>query len=141
MALINRTLGKNAFVYKGTDAIGCAKTIELNVSVTELDVSCQGTGDVMQTEAGRKKITGTVTGLDRMATGVDAATNVTADNLFDDTMNGTAVTVKWGSDVSADIIYTAVGIITSWKTSNSLDTPGTFDVSFAFNSVTKSTVA
>jgi hypothetical protein len=141
MALKNRVLGENVFVYKGTDPIGCAKTIELNISVTELDVTCQGTGDVMQTESGRKKITGTITGLDRMATGADAATNVTADNLFDDTLNGTSVTVKWGSEVSADIIYTAVGIITSWKVSGSLDSVGTFDVSFAFNSITKSTIA
>lgn len=140
MALINRTLGVNAFVYKGIVAIGCAKSIEINATATELNVSCQGTGNIQQTEIGRKKITASISGLDRMATAADAATNVTADNLFDDIMAGTQITVKWGSTTVADIIYTGVGYITSWKSSNSLDEVGSFDCSFVFNTITKSTV-
>ncbi len=141
MAVKNRILGKNAFLYKGTVLIGCAKSVEITGDAKEIAVDCQASGDVTQREIGKKTWNFSISAVDRQATGADVATNITGDTLFDDFVAGTQITVKFGMATAGDTVYTGVGFIKSWKLAESLDEPGTVDISGFFNSLVKSTVA
>lgn len=141
MALKNRILGQNAFVYKGTLLIGCAKSVEITGDAKEIAVDCQVSGDVTQREIGKKSWNFSISALDRQATGADVSTNITGDSLFDDFIAGTDITVKFGMATAGDTVYTGVGKIKSWKLSGSLDEAGMVDISGFFNSLVKSTVS
>lgn len=138
MAIENKILGANVFLYIGGTLIGCAKSMTVNGTRKELDVTCSSSGPNEQAVVGKAKYTWDIDILWRQATGGDIATNITAYDLIEDFQAGTEVTIvdKNSALAVGDEIYTGVGFITSFKKSAVVDSVESFTCSGFFNTFT-----
>ena len=144
MALQEQIFGSNVYVFHGSTLIGCAKSIKVSGSRTEIDTTCTGTGDVQAAKVGKAKYTWSIDLLWRQATAGDIATNITPYTLIGNTISKTEVTITFknsGTLVSGDEVYTGVGYITQFDLSGDDDAAGSFSCSGFFNSFTPTKTA
>lgn len=144
MAVTNRILGTNVFIYDGTDLIACAKSITINSTRKELDVTCSGSGDLEQALVGKQKVTWDIDILDRqVSTTVDDGENVTTYDFITKYEGKTELTLVLkdsGTLTAGEETYTGVGYITNIKLSAVNDSAESFTASGFFNSFSKTRV-
>jgi hypothetical protein len=138
MPIANKILGANVFLYYDGDLIGCAKSMTVNATRKELDVTCSDSGENEQAVVGKAKYTWDIDILWRQASGNDIGVNVTAYDLVKDFQAGTEVTIiDKNSTLSAgEEVYTGVGFLTSFKKSAVVDSVESFTCSGFFNTFT-----
>lgn len=139
MALQEQILGSNVYVFHGSTLVGCAKSIKVSGSRTEIDTTCSGTGDVQTAKTGKAKYTWSIDMLWRQATSGDIATSITPYTMIDNFVDKTEVTISFknsGTLVSGDEVYTGVGYLTQFDLSGDDDAMGAFSCSGFFNSLT-----
>lgn len=107
--------GKDINIFAGDILWGCADDISLEVSVGEDKTSCRAAASsrVNTFTPGNIDITGSVSSTVRQATGADAVTNFTAENVLDAALAGTVLEFRYsiGSGPGA-VRYTAPGFFT-----------------------------
>lgn len=143
MALTNRILGTNVFIYDGSDLIACAKSITINSTRKELDVTCSGSGDIEQALVGKQKVTWDIDILDRQKGATGDASQVTTYDFITKYEGKTELTLVLkdsGSLTSGEETYTGVGYITNIKLSAVDDSAESFTASGFFNSFSKTRV-
>jgi hypothetical protein len=144
MAITNRILGTNVFIYDGSTLIACAKSISINSTRKELDVTCSGSGDIEQALVGKQKVTWDIDILDRqLSTTVEDTANVTTYDFITKYEGKTELTLilKNSATLTAgEETYTGVGYITSMKLSAVDDSAESFTCSGFFNSFSKTRV-
>lgn len=143
MAVTNRILGTNVFIYDGTTLIACAKSITINSTRKELDVSCSGSGDFEQAKVGRQKVTWDIDIMDRqLETEVEDLANVTTYDFITKYEGKTELTLvlKDSTLTAGEETYTGVGYITNIKLSAVDDSAESFTASGFFNSFAKTRV-
>jgi hypothetical protein len=137
MALTNRILGTNVFVYDGTTLIACAKSISISSTRKELDVTCSGSGDIEQALVGKQKVTWDIDILDRQAgTAGEDTDNITTYDFMTKYQGKTELTLVFKNStpsIAGDETYTGVGFITNVKLSGVDDSPESFTASGFFN--------
>ena len=114
----------------GTVIIGCAQKIDVAVKTATSSAACRASGGWEEHVAGRHSWTAGTDGLVRIATGTDAALNVTATNLLALQIARTVVSLTFGSPIVGDQLLTGNAVITDWKVSAGIDGAATFTVSF-----------
>jgi hypothetical protein len=137
MAVVEQILGSTMNIIKDGIVVGCATDFSLNVTAKELDASCSGSGNLDQAKVGRKKVTFDVGGLWKQSDGADVATNVTANEFFDNILAGTEVTIVIGKliPVVGDITYTGTGYLKDVKLSGNDNELGKYTCSGWFNTI------
>ena len=143
MAVVEQILGSTMNIIKGGVVVACATDFSLNVTAKELDASCSGSGTLDQAKPGRKKVTFDVGGLWKQTDGADVATNVTANEFFDDILANTEVTIVIGklSPATGDITYTGTGYLKDVKMSGNDNEIGKYTCSGWFNTITATVAA
>lgn len=144
MAITNRILGTNVFIYDGSTLIACAKSISINSTRKEIDVTCSGSGDIEQALVGKQKVTWDIDLLDRqLATEAEDTANVTTYDFITKYEGKTELTLilKDSTLTAGEETYTGVGYITSIKLSAVDDSAESFTCSGFFNSFSKTRVA
>ena len=126
--------GKQVTVWLGTILVGCADSVSLSVSVGEDKTNCRAasaTGSRVNTfTPGNIDITGSVSGITRQASGTDAATNVTAENILDGTLAGTVFDFRFNVGEGTDSVrYSAKGFFTKADITGGQDGDGKFSSS------------
>jgi hypothetical protein len=137
MAVIEAILGSTMNIIKDGVVVGCSTDFSLNVTAKELDASCSGSGSLDQAKPGRKKVTFDIGGLWKQTSATDVATNVTANEFYDDILAGTEVTIVIGklSPATGDITYTGVGYLKDVKLSGNDNEIGKYTCSGWFNTI------
>jgi len=145
MAITNRILGTNVFIYDDTVLIACAKSITINSTRKEIDVTCSGSGDIEQGLVGKQKVTWDIDMLDRqLSTSAEDTANVTTYDFITKYEGKTELTLvlKDSTTLTAgEETYTGIGYITSIKLSAVDDSAESFTCSGFFNSFSKTRVA
>ena len=133
MAIKNQKFGVLG-VYLGAlsanKLIGCAKSISLDATIEELETSCRASGGAKEFEPGDIDYTASAEGGMRVATGSDASSNITYENLLDMAMNRSLVTLTFGGSEPGDPRWTASAFITKVGLAASQGQQGTFNTSF-----------
>jgi predicted secreted protein len=111
-------------------AIGCAQTIDLEVKTETSSATCRASGGWAEVVAGRHSWTASTSGLYRIATAGDVATNMTLANLQALQIARTPVAIEFGSETVGDQKVAGNAIITSVKRTAPETGAGTFAVSF-----------
>jgi len=144
MAVTNRILGTNVFIYDGTTLIACAKSISINSTRKELDITCSGSGDIEQALVGKQKVTWDIEMMDRqLETAAEDAANVTTYDFITKYEGKTELTIvlkNSGTLSAGEETYTGVGYITNIKLSMVDDSAESFTCSGFFNSFSKARV-
>jgi hypothetical protein len=143
MAISSRILGTNVFVYDGSTMIACAKSITINSTRKEIDVTCSGSGDFEQAKVGKQKVTWDIDLLDRqLETEAEDTANVTTYDFITKYEGKTELTLvlKDSTLTAGEETYTGVGYITSIKLSAVDDSAESFTCSGFFNSFSKTRV-
>lgn len=142
---VNVIKGYDVGLYLGTILVGCADDISLDVSVAEDETSCRattGNSRVKTYEPGAVDITASVSGVTRVATGTDAATNVTAENILDGTLAGTKYEFRFSVGAGTGAVrYTAPGFFTKATISGAQEGNGTFSASARLTDTPVKTIA
>lgn len=110
--------------------IGCADTIDLTLTTASTSAVCRDSGGWGQSVPGQHTWGASTGGLIRLATGVDAANNVTYTNLRKLQVDRTRVELKFGTDISGDEVATGFAYITETKATSPANGAATFTVSF-----------
>ena len=144
MAMTNRILGTNVYVFDGSTLIACAKSISINSTRKELDVTCSGSGDLEQALVGKQKVTWDIDILDRQpVTSADDTANISTWDFMTKYEGKTELTISLKDDgtlTAGEETYTGVGYITSIKISAVNDSAESFTCSGFFNSFSKTRV-
>lgn len=103
--------GRDVNIYANDVLWGCADDISLDVSVGEDKTSCRAASSsrVNTFTPGNIDITGSVSSTVREATGTDAVTNFTAENVLDAALAGTVLEFRY---TFGGVRYTAPGFFT-----------------------------
>lgn len=133
-------LGKEITVMVGTIPVSCADSISLDITAAELSTLCIGSGDIETFRPGKKTIKGTIKGLTKLVTTLEAPTNFTFDDFVDGILDDTLLTIHFTSTVTGEIRYTLSAYSTSFKIDASVSDVSKYDVSFRANSITRTTV-
>lgn len=145
MAMVEKVLGGNIYVFDGSTLIACARSITISSSRKELDISCSGSGDIEQKKLGRQTITWDIELLDRYAdTTGDDSTNISTWDFMDKYENKTQLTISVkdnGTLTAGEETYTGIGYITKIDLKATDDNAETFTASGFFNSFSKTRVA
>lgn len=128
--MVQTLSGIDMLLKVGAIAIGCAQKIDVDVKTKTSSAVCRASGGWEESVAGAHSWTASTDGLMRIATGTDAATNVTAANLLQLEVSRTVVAISFGSPTVGDSIISGNAIITGVKISAGLDGAATFTVSF-----------
>jgi predicted secreted protein len=86
----------------GDVIVGCAKSASLKVSRAMDPATCGASGAWSQASPGLKSWTGSISAQYRIFTQAEAATNVSAQDVFDMLDEGTLVDVEYGTTTSGD---------------------------------------
>lgn len=113
--------------------IGCAQDIDVTITTATSSAACRASGGWAQAVAGQHSWTASTSGLVRIATAGDAATNMTYANLRALQIARTPVSLEFGSEVVGDTKMSGTAIITETKVTSPLSGAGTFTVSFEGN--------
>jgi hypothetical protein len=132
MAVVEQTF-ENLALSINDKLLYCSNSIGLDISVGELDAACARTGAFANKKAGAVDITASVDGLMTAATGADATTNVTSENLMDMTLARTVFDIDFGSTVEGEAKYSAKAFITSFSLSAEVNGIGTYSASLRVN--------
>ena len=111
-------------------AIGCAQSIDVEVKTDTTSATCRASGGWAESVGGRHSFMASTNALYRIATGTDAATNVTAANLMALQIARTPVAIEFGSAVAGDQKMAGNAIITSVKYTAPESGAATASVSF-----------
>lgn len=128
---VSNVSGADLTLYLDTIEIGCADSIDFTITTATSEATCRASGGWAETVAGRHSWTANTGGLIRIATGADAATNKTYQDLVALQIARTPVTLKFGTDTTGGAVYTGQAIITSTKATSPADAGATFTVDFA----------
>ena len=123
---------------------GCADDISLDVSVGEDKTSCRAASAsrVNTYTPGNIDITGSVSSTVRQATGADAVTNFTAENVLDAALAGTVLEFRYSIGEGAGAIrYTAPGFFTKANISGAQEGDGKASASIRITEMPVKTIA
>jgi hypothetical protein len=137
MAITNIILGDSVDLFIDGILVACATDISIAGQRKEIEATCAGSGDVEQMDVGKSKYTFDISVLWRQTTGVDVATNVTANEFIDMFQGKTEISIVFKSvaALAGDIIYTGVGFVTNFKLSGSVNNIDKFTCSGFLNSL------
>jgi len=118
--------GKDVQISIGSDVVGCAQKISFTVQAGTVDVTCAASGEWKQVKAGQKSWTGNLSGIVRVTTSTDIASNVTSQELFGMLRDGTEVTVVFETvdGTAGDFIYTGTALVTNLNADFTLTADG-----------------
>lgn len=126
-----QTINGVDLVLKSNDVeIGCAQDIDVTITTATSGATCRASGGWKQTVAGEHSWTASTSGLIRIATGTDAAGNVTYKSLRALQISRTPVELTFGSDVVGDEVATGMAVITETVATSPISGAATFTVSF-----------
>lgn len=128
---ISNVSGADMSLYVDGIEIGCSDSIDFTITTATSEATCRASGGWTETVAGRHSWAATTGGLIRIATGTDAASNKTYQDLVSLQIARTPVTLKFGTDTTGGDVYTGTAIITSTKATSPADAGATFAVDFA----------
>ena len=145
MAMTEKILGTNVYIFDGSTLIACAKSISISSTRKELDVTCSGSGDTEQAKLGKAKYTWDIDILDRQAvTSAEDTANISTWDFIQKYQGKTEITISYKNDgtlTAGEETYTGVGYITNIKMSGVVDSPESFTASGFFNSFAATRVA
>jgi predicted secreted protein len=110
-------------------AIGCASDINVSLTTAMSSAACRQSGGWASNVPGQHSWTADTSGIIRLATGGDKATNRTFTDLVGLQIARTPVAVEFGSAISGDTKYTGTAYISDTKPTSPLDGAATFSVS------------
>lgn len=113
MARIINAVDVNVSV--GAIIVGCAKSASLKVSRKMDPATCGASGDWEEFSAGRKGATGSIAAEYRVFTAAEAATNVSAMDIFDLLDEGTLVDIEYGTTTTGDIRFHGKAFISGFN--------------------------
>lgn len=143
MAITNKVLGTNVFIYDGSTLIACAKSITISSTRKEIDISCSGSGDIEQKTVGRQSVSWDIELMDRqISLTSEVATNITSYDFVEKYQNKTPITIHYKDSTltAGEETYTGVGYITKIDIKGTDDNAETFTASGFFNSFSKTRV-
>lgn len=111
-------------------AIGCADTINVSIDTAMSSAACRQSGGWASNVPGQHSWTADTSGIVRLATGSDKATNRTFTDLAALQLARTPIDIVFGSSISGDTKYTGKAYISNTKPTSPLDGAATFSVSF-----------
>lgn len=112
--------------------MGCLTDYEFNEKgKTVAKVSCRD-GSFSAPAGDKDLATVSLSGINRVFTAGDVATNVSKDEIQTYTKDGTVLDIKCGGTLVDDILHTGKGFFTDFSDKNPNDANGTFSVTFNF---------
>ena len=108
--IINGTLMR---LYKDNTAIGYATSCQMNVTAAMREILTKDSASGGWREVKKGQLSGTLSTEALYAGPGDSSTNYLFDDLFTDLISGTALTIKFTTDVSGDNVFTMQAICTS----------------------------
>lgn len=134
-------LGNEVVFLVGTIPVSCAEEISLDITIAELAASCVGSGGIEVFRPGKKTIKGSVKGIAKIFTSVEASTNFSFEDWVDGIMDDTELTIVFKGTATGEFIYTLTGYTTSFKISANHNDISKYDASFRLNTLTRTAVA
>lgn len=141
MAINTRRLSGNVAVLYGTTVIGCAKTLKLDFKVDKLDSACQGSEGVNTAEPGNIGYTFSLSGIEKVYTAGDAASNISIDQMWADAIGGDSITLVYKGTEIGQPLETYVGYFESGTKNIDIANLSNYELSGWANSRTTGTVA
>lgn len=110
-------IGQDVSMSINSVIIGCARQLDYELSVGMVDVSCASSGDNKEQKPGQLSWKGSLSGVTRITTGDDIATNQTSYELFNAIKNRTLLTLVWIEDNGLGVTheYSGSGYASSLK--------------------------
>jgi predicted secreted protein len=103
-----------ATVTSGLTNVGCASSVSLSVQGEAIDVTCRASGSWKEAVSGNKSWTAELSGIYKVYTSGETATNISAVNWFNMLTSGTSALIRVGSLTSGDPYWYGYGIIGDW---------------------------
>ena len=137
--IINGTLMR---LYKDSTAIGYATSCQMNVSSAMREILTKDSAVGGWREVKKGQLSGTLSTEALYAGPGDASTNYLFDDLFNDLIAGTELTIKFTTDVVGDNVYTMKAICTSLDLNAGVEENVSYSASFEVTgSIVKTTKA